>query len=82
MINKIKEFFYNYKINRIRKRYRSACYEVGCAESYWFMGEAIGYQLMRDNLAYWTKQTKKFKIQIANKEERIKFGGYGIEYEK
>lgn len=78
---KIKEFFYKRKKEQVHRKYRLACYEVGCAESYWFVGEAVGMELMRDNLAYWTKQARKFKIRIATKDERFYFGGYGKDYE-
>jgi hypothetical protein len=80
-LESIKKFLYNRKKEKVHREYKLACYELGCAESYWFAGKAIGIELMRDSLAYWTKQARKFKIRIATEKERYEFGGYGKDYE-
>ena len=51
---------------------------VGDMESYWYLGEAVGYRSARNSLAFWTKLDRKYKIKILSKKERVEYGGYGI----
>ena len=48
-------------------------------ESYWYMGEAVGYKAERGNLAFWTKMARRFGVKTMNKIHRGEFGGYGYE---
>lgn len=60
-------------------RYRIACCVLGDMDSYWYLGKPIGYEIQRDRVAFWTKMAKRFGIKIMTPDERIQFGGYGIE---
>jgi hypothetical protein len=61
----------------VSKHYRDAEAMVGDMESYWCMGEAIGYRQARNNLAFWKRLARKHKIPLI--KDRVAFGGYGIE---
>ena len=65
----------------ILKRYREAAADIGDMESYMYIGVPAGYQFARDRLAFYTIRMKRngMKNKIMDGEERVKFGGYGME---
>ena len=63
-------------MNKLIKKYINIVSEVGDMESYMYLGVPIGYEKVRNSLAYYTKKVKRL-IKPMTQEERVLFGGYG-----
>lgn len=76
-----KQLFRNIWEKIVIHKYVSTGLAWGDAESYWFMGEPVGYESLCNRMNFWESKYKKLGYIPIERERWVEAGGYGREYE-